>query len=143
MRGTVRGGATEADFATFKSQFKQAVDQAYASLDPELTKHLKDVSANLSDKYKARIEVKSEGSVPLGVFDESDQHLSSAWLAKSRYLVGDKETTSTQVQISTSVLANGKVFVLSTYGEYNSNGDIEKYEKVAKAWTVVFLTQNQ
>lgn len=143
MRGTVRGGTTAANFATFKSQLKEVVSQTYEGLDPEFKKRLKDVSGNLSDKYKAPLEVKSEGSVPLGVFDESDQHISCAWLAKSKYLVGDKETTSTQVQISTSVLANGRVFVLSTYGEYTNNGDIVKYENVAKSWTVVFLVQNQ
>jgi len=142
VRGTLRGGTTQEAYSQFKSQFKQVVDQEYEKLQPDIKKRLKEASDTMSKQQSTPVKVELNESVPLGVFDKSDRHLSSAWLAKSTYSIGDSKTTSTQVQISTSVLSSGKVYVLATYGEYTGNADIEKYKNVAKSWTKVFMQEN-
>jgi hypothetical protein len=142
VKQTINGNVTSEQFGAFKQQAKASIDTLYASMAPQIREQLDKAVASIAQKYSAKVEIAPGAVVPLGVFDEGQNHFSSIWLASADVSSSDGVVKSKKVQISSTVLSKGKVFVLFTYGEYLELTDIEKYKNVAKAWVSAFTKEN-
>ena len=121
---------------------KAQVLTLYDNLTPLLKNQIENAEKVISAKEGMTIRIELGQTVPLGVFDEADNYIASAWIASNQYSVDNKTTISRKVSISTAILVQGKVLVLSTTGEYRQASDIRRYQDIARGWRARAIADN-
>lgn len=142
MKSTIGRTVSPAEFAAFRRRMNAQVSTLHEEHAALLEGPVEEFEKAISAKEGVTIRVEPGQIVPLGVFDEADNYIASAWLASKQIFVDDKQARSSKVSISTAVLVRGKVLVLSTIGEYRQASDIERYQDMARAWRAQVIAEN-
>lgn len=142
MKSTIGRTVSSAEFAAFRRSMNAQVSTLHEKHAALLEGPVKEFEKAISAKQGMTIRVEPGQIVPLGVIDEAENYIASAWLASKQIFVDDEPTTSSKVSISTAVLVRGKVLVLSTTGEYRQASDIRRYQDIARAWRAQIIAEN-
>ena len=142
MKSTIGRIVSPAEFAAFRRRMNAQVSTLHETHAALLKGPVEKFEKAISLKEGLTIRVEPGQIVPLGVFDEAENYLASAWLASKQIFVDDKPVVSSKVSISTAVLVRGKVLVLSTVGEYRQPSDIKRYQDIARAWRAQVISDN-
>lgn len=142
MKDTIGRTVSSAEFAAFRRQMNAQVATLHEKLAPSLKEQIKQAEKEISATNGVTIRFESGQIVPLGVFDEGEGYIASAWLVSNQFSVDGKPTTANKVRISTAVLVHGKVLVLFTNGEYRQASDIRKYQDIARTWRKTVIAEN-
>jgi len=132
MKGTIARNASAQEFAAFSSSLKKSLTTLASRLPASMQQQIDLATATLSSKYDIDARTTLNSLVPIGAFDEGADRISTVWLADATHEVEGQTVNDRQVQVSSSVLVNGKLFVLFTYGKLESTADVERYKKVAR-----------
>lgn len=142
MKTTVGRTVSPAEFAAFRRRMNAQVSTLHEKHAALLEGPVETIEKAISGKQGVKIRVEPGRIVPLGVFDEAENYIASAWLASKQIFVDERPTTSSKVSISTAVLVRGKVLVLSTIGEYRQASDVERYQDISRAWRARVIADN-
>jgi hypothetical protein len=142
MKDTIGRTVSPAEFAAFRRQVNAQVSTLHEKLAPLLEDHISKVEKATSEKEGVAIRVEPGQTVPLGVFDEAENYIASAWLVSNQFFVDDTPILSSKIRISTAVLVHGKVLVLFTIGEYRQASDTKRYQDIARGWRARVIADN-
>jgi len=141
VRGTANGRVSEAQFSAFANGLKQqmpAMDDRREWIEQRLDQS----SAAIAETLGSETRTKVARVVALGFFDEGPGKISAAWIVDATHMIAGRTIEAQQVQVSSSLLIDGRVYVLFTYGRYEKPSDVERYKDIATAWAGEFLQSN-
>jgi hypothetical protein len=103
---------------------------------------LKDNSSVLSDELGSDVNFQLGNFVPLGAFDESTNHLSSAILTKYRMSLGDQEITSLVAGTTTFARVKDRLLFLYVFSKYSNQNDLNWVRSSTKNWYASIIGAN-
>jgi hypothetical protein len=142
MKSSIGRTVSPAEFAAFRRRINAEVSTLRDRFAPLFENPIGKPENGVSARESLTIRVEPGQTVPLGVFDEARNCIASVWLASNQYSVDNETTVSRKVSISTAILVQGKVLVLSTTGEYRQASDIRKYQDIARGWRARLIADN-
>jgi hypothetical protein len=133
-RALVSKDVSASDFAELKGAMKGEQEALLKKVQPELKTEIDRINRNLKDKTGDDISLKVEQPVPLGVFAESDRHVSMAMLMRMQVKMAGKNESSTVAVSINLVNVKGKVLYLYGYRAYSGAESVKQLKQFANAW---------
>ena len=143
IEATIERDISPQEFDSYSNRIKASLASLSETIPDSFRKQTDYANAKLSKEFNVDIMTTLDGIVPIGVFDEQRNRFSVAWIMKQTHGANGESIHDQQVQISSSILMKGSVFVLITHGEFSSAADVEKYKAISERWVASFVEGNK
>jgi hypothetical protein len=130
------------EFSEFRKLIRKQQDSSTLISQDKIDALTKKGSENLSNRYNADISFEINGTVPLGVSNETANSIAISTLMKYDESIDNNKSESILASTTVFLLVNGKLLYLYVYATYETVSDLEWTRDIAKTWSSQIVSSN-